>query len=718
MNSLTERIDTYKKYLDALNFQSTDTVCMWFSGDKNFFQSLDALRSSQAIERIIARNDAGQNVYLSMAAFQPDTTNRVKESVASVRHVWIDADANGPDVLGRIKKDITARVIPNFTVAVESSSGKVQVIWSVDHEDFLVNGKPDIAKQEALNRALAQRYKTDEHVVDTARVLRVPGFVNHKYDSKPMARLLEIGDGTLWKASDFKIAPAEIAVKKPVDATPTGEPIVDGGRNSMLTRIAGKLRGQGLSRELIEAHLLDLNTARCVPPLPDEDISVIAASVSRYEAGRPEDETVLTIGGKPMGSPSATAVEQAPALPEIDTREAALRPAFPYWVIDGTTIGEGLIKPALASSSKHAEFLFLPAVQCMVNSMYGKVRMKHQTVTMNLFVGLVSPYGKFFKSTSCELVHDYFKQAGLAAVYTPSMRNAGAKTIITGAGSPEGFGKLMSGLNCRNAVLYNDELGKFVAKAGIESSSFSSDLLTFYGSGEFNNTVKSARDSFAFESGSYCFSWLWCTTDRGFNRHWPKLAGISTGLEDRMFFCLGPEKPKENKDYQDPVFITAATETRKAVDAAIRQSVFEYEHRPAVQAALGNLDPRSMQLVQTLALYFAVDLRLPEVDNDCLERAKALVEYRNAVAAFLAPIEALNEQARLQKEIRRELRRNRGQMKYRELCRKLHYEDYGSETWGRAVSGLIKDGDAVQFFIPTPGSNRKTHMIGLARQDD
>lgn len=472
---------------------------------------------------------------------------------------------------------------------------------------------------------------------------------------------------------------------------------------------------------LVEQLIQDVyafNQEHCVPPLDEEELDrTTISSVQKHKQNWP-----VLVGGTVAGTTQPASSNKVPPMdvvPEIDTTELADRPVFPYWVIEGTTIGEGFVKPVIASSSKHVEFLFMPAVQLLINSLSGKVRMKYQTTKLNMFVGLVAPYGNFFKSTSCELAQQYFKEAGLATVYSSKVSNADAKTIISGAsGSPEGFGKLMRKLSAKRAILYCDELGKFVSKAGIETSAWSSDLLTMYGSGDFNNTVKSEKDTFAFEAGTYCFSWLWCTTDRAFNRLWPKLAGISTGLEDRMFFVLCPPEPKENSAYQDPYLLDAAIETRKAVDAAVQQAVFDYEYLPAAQEALKGLDPRSMELVQTLSLYFAVDLKETEITCECIERARALVDYRNSVAAYLAPIEALNEQARLQKEIRRELQRNRGQMRYRDLCRKLSYQDYGIDVWNRAMLGLVNSGELIVFYVTTPGAKRKTHMIGLAKQDD
>lgn len=98
---------------------------------------------------------------------------------------------------------------------------------------------------------------------------------------------------------DAPIAPLPDVVRslkterKPVEDD--GQPITE-NRNIRLTSIAGKLRNAGLSEALLETTLLQVNEERCDPPLDEEEVQRIAASVSRYAIPEPEPE--ITIGGK------------------------------------------------------------------------------------------------------------------------------------------------------------------------------------------------------------------------------------------------------------------------------------------------------------------------------------------------------------------------------------------------------------------------------------
>ena len=61
-------------------------------------------------------------------------------------------------------------------------------------------------------------------------------------------------------------------------------PFQNGNRNDSLTREAGRLRRIGLSETELRAALLTMNKERCSPPLPDDEVRSIAASIARYPA--------------------------------------------------------------------------------------------------------------------------------------------------------------------------------------------------------------------------------------------------------------------------------------------------------------------------------------------------------------------------------------------------------------------------------------------------
>ncbi|HEV3481070.1 MAG TPA: primase C-terminal domain-containing protein [Candidatus Acidoferrales bacterium] len=66
--------------------------------------------------------------------------------------------------------------------------------------------------------------------------------------------------------------------------------IAKGNRNVTLASLAGTMRARGMSTEGVEAALLAENAKRCEPPLPDEEVKSIAASIGRYKPGATSGE--------------------------------------------------------------------------------------------------------------------------------------------------------------------------------------------------------------------------------------------------------------------------------------------------------------------------------------------------------------------------------------------------------------------------------------------
>ncbi len=185
-----------------------------------------------------------------------------------------------------------------------------------------------------------------------------------------------------------------------------------------------------------------------------------------------------------------------------------------------------------------------------------------------------------------------------------------------------------------------------------------------------------------------------------------------------MFYVVSPAEPKPATPYSDPILVDGAMRTRQLIDKAVQQGKFDFESPEWFAKKVSGLDPRSMDLAQKLALYFCVDMGDTIVGDEHVDRALALVQYRNQAAAFLAPIEAENDGARMQKEILRELRQNRGKMRYRDLCRALDYTSIELFKWNRLFQGLVNKGLIADFSEPTTSGKRVTRMVGLRKPEE
>jgi len=138
-------------------------------------------------------NGTGANVYAAANPLRPGSRKRTKESIASVRHLYIDIDTDGDARLAALR---ASEMVPPPTSILSTSPGKYQALWRVEGFDF--------ARQEQMLKLLAIAFGGDPACTDCNRVLRVPGFLNRKYDP-PYKITVEYPDDSIWTPDDFEL---------------------------------------------------------------------------------------------------------------------------------------------------------------------------------------------------------------------------------------------------------------------------------------------------------------------------------------------------------------------------------------------------------------------------------------------------------------------------------------------------------------------------------
>jgi hypothetical protein len=149
-------------------------------------------------------NSQKHDLYLSMNTLKRGSRGRTKEDVDCIRHIFLDFDQNGD----RAVEELLARndlPVPNYLVS--TSPDKWQVIWKV--EGF------EKAAAEVLEKGLVRSTGADPCVVDVARVLRLPGFYNHKY--RPAYLVTAQGRSDSIRGPDHF---PKLPVDEPVDEQP------------------------------------------------------------------------------------------------------------------------------------------------------------------------------------------------------------------------------------------------------------------------------------------------------------------------------------------------------------------------------------------------------------------------------------------------------------------------------------------------------------------
>jgi hypothetical protein len=116
-------------------------------------------------------NLSGSNVYVAANPLRPGSRKRTKESIAEVRHLYLDIDIDGEERLDALH---TSEAVPTASAIISTSPGKYQVLWRVEGCDF--------DQHESMLKLLAIAFGGDPACTDRNRVLRLPGFENWKYD--------------------------------------------------------------------------------------------------------------------------------------------------------------------------------------------------------------------------------------------------------------------------------------------------------------------------------------------------------------------------------------------------------------------------------------------------------------------------------------------------------------------------------------------------------
>jgi hypothetical protein len=133
------------------------------------------------------------DVYVGMNPLKPEARARTKEDIDSIRHLYLDMDHDAQRSLAAVEQ---SNLVPKPNVAIETSPNKFQLVWRV--EGFAQE------QAEAVLRALARKFGGDPAATDSTRVLRLPGFVNRKYDMEFTVRA-EIRHEQRHTPHDFRL---------------------------------------------------------------------------------------------------------------------------------------------------------------------------------------------------------------------------------------------------------------------------------------------------------------------------------------------------------------------------------------------------------------------------------------------------------------------------------------------------------------------------------
>jgi hypothetical protein len=236
-----------------------------------------------------AMNAQRFNIYVSVNAIKAGMRTRTKEAIGPIRHVFVEADEDGPAVVARVagRTDLPA---PSYLI--HSSPNRVHVLWRA--AGF------NITAIERLQRHLASELGTDPAATPCSQTTRLPGYINHKYSPGYLVTVEYASIGGRQAPETFPNPPAlrpGSHESNLSDAWPLSmdvlqrarrylarvEPAVAGQHGDLHTfRVCCRIvRGFGLSA-LEALPVLQEWNARCEPPWTDRELLDKLQRARRY----------------------------------------------------------------------------------------------------------------------------------------------------------------------------------------------------------------------------------------------------------------------------------------------------------------------------------------------------------------------------------------------------------------------------------------------------
>ena len=142
---------------------------------------------------LAGQSASGYDVFLGMNPIKDGAFSRTKGNIKDIRHVYLDLDRKGDEALEAIRHS-TEVPAPNYVL--DTSPGKHQVVWKVSgfNQD----------EAESLLHNLANKFGGDLAATDSTRVLRLPGFANHKLPEEFIVHARQESDA-VYTLRDFTI---------------------------------------------------------------------------------------------------------------------------------------------------------------------------------------------------------------------------------------------------------------------------------------------------------------------------------------------------------------------------------------------------------------------------------------------------------------------------------------------------------------------------------
>jgi hypothetical protein len=485
--------------------------------------------------------------------------------------------------------------------------------------------------------------------------------------------------------------------QKPTVKTTTAKPeektlIPQGQIHPAMVSYAGRLRETlGLDHEKIEDLLLDWVYENCEGPIDDRKVKAVAASICKYEKG---NTTALLI-------PGASVAVVEPNEPEgiIESVEEDEAADMPENCITGNVLSDVLNSYMKDFPRAYAWPALLTAAGALVP--INEHIIGNQT---SLFTALI---GASHSGKSTAIEH---------ARYNLGITNGSPHYASPKSGSPEGFFKdqmKKQPVGITSQVLWDiDEWSHFFKKAGIENSTFMSNLNTAFNKNQIRLIIAKGENVAVDMALSLIGGIVTDDVQSCFGSE------SVSGFYDRFLFGVyGVKKefymPFEHQNSAQADLLFKATDPC-VVD--IDKSIYDYaNHLRASNSNLGRIIEIAIRCASIIASF---DGRSKIYAAD-LEQMKPFIEYQEQCRQIVVPLQGLNVDAKMSNAIRGWLKRHadNGQwVNQRALKKGIHtvLDNFGTGAFNTAVKNLniIR---AVETRVQPNEGARPSHLIRLVK---
>jgi hypothetical protein len=265
---------------------------------------------------LAARNASGKHAYFGGNPRKAKGGSK-EEDVALARCLWADFDGGIEHNEARTR--IIGAGIPAPTVTLASGAG-IHTWWR------LSDAMTDLPEWTRRTKALIAAVGSDKTIHDAPRIMRLPGFVNHKHEGKPLAAIIDIDPTRRYSLDELTPRPqtTRIMSRASREFLDRGTLLPSGGRRETIFTVACDLHAHGWSVGDAETEIMP--RAQCLG-LEPHDLADIprqirsAFSKPRTPLGAAAGTALAVVTGKSLKQKTSSSDPVLICMADVEPRE-------------------------------------------------------------------------------------------------------------------------------------------------------------------------------------------------------------------------------------------------------------------------------------------------------------------------------------------------------------------------------------------------------------